>query len=198
MFRNLALSSALVVSCALSTGVCAQSLLGSTVEFGAYYPTPSSPISHKVVATVNDGIEFTQIGSLNLPGWWVGNADVDISADRIHFDYASSGTSSNGAFNGYVFNFQGLGGQAITGVTLDGATNLPIGSVSLQFDSDSVLISIPNTPFSPDSVLAVSIQLAPVPEPGAVSMLLAGGLLLAVSVRRRAENSSTPSTPSLR
>lgn len=170
---------AVVALCCGPLGASAQSLLGSTVEFGVYYPTPTSAISTKVSTTVQDGVEFSQIGNLNLPGWIVANANVDISANRIHFDYDFSGTTSSGAFNGYVFDFSNLGGQVITGVSLGNDTNLPVNQISLSSDADSVLISLPRTTISPSSVLSVDVQLAPVPEPATTSLLLAGGLLIA-------------------
>lgn len=176
---------AVVASSMLSSAANAQSLLGSTVEFGVYYPTSTSPISSQVSAKVGVGVEFTQIGNLNLPGWIVANADVDISANRIDFDYAFNGTTSNGAFNGYVFNFSNLGGQTITGVSLASETNLPLDNISLSFDADSVLLSLPATAISSSSVLAVDVQLAPVPEPATTYLLLAGGLLVASTMRVR-------------
>ena len=189
MFGKSSYCAAMVASCFISTAVNAQSLVGSSVEFGVYYPTSTSPISTKVSATVHGDIEFTQIGNLNLPGWIVANADVDVSETRIFIDYAFNGTTASGAFNGYVFDFSNLNGQTITWVSLAGETTLAPNNVSLSFDSDSVWISLPGTAISSSSILAVDVQLAPVPEPATAALILAGGLMIATTVRRRARRS---------
>lgn len=191
MLKELVFRSAVIASCVFSAGLHAQTLLGSTVEFGVYYPSPTSPISQVVSTTVSDGVEFTGIGALNRPGWFVADADVDVSASSILFDYSGAGTTANGAFNGYVFNFENLGGYFITGIELDGATTFAPDRVSLSFEPNSVFISIPNTPFSPSSVLAVNLQIAPVPEPATASLMLAGGLLIAAAARRRSKVASS-------
>ena len=170
-----------IASNLMATAANAQSLIGATIEFGAYYPTPSSPISNKVSATVGDNIEFTSIGNLNLAGYVVADADVDISASQIYIDYSWSGASASGGFNGYVFNFSNLGGQKITGVSLASSTTLPLNNIGLSFDADSVLISLPGTTVSPSSILAVDVQVASVPEPAAFALFVVGGVVLLAS-----------------
>jgi hypothetical protein len=173
-----ALTFAAIAVAVLAPSAKAQSLIGSTVEFGNYYPTSSSPISSKVSSLVGGNVEFTNIGSLSLPGFVVANADIDVSASQIYIDYSWSGTSASGAFNGYVFNFSNLGASSISGVSLASSTTLPPNKVGLSFDADSVFISLPSTTVSSSSVLAVNVLLTPVPEPMSSALFVAGGIAL--------------------
>lgn len=172
------LISVAIASSLLATAANAQSLTGATVEFGVYYPTPSSPISSKVSATVGDDVEFKSIGKLNLQGYVVADADVDISANQIYIDYSWSGTSASGGFNGYVLNFSNLVDQSITGVSIASSTTLPLNNIALSYDADSVFISLPGTTASPSSILAVDVQVASVPEPESIALFVFGGVVL--------------------
>ena len=177
---NLSFAIAMIVS---TTAAYGAGVDGANVNFGVYYPTSTSPISQQVNAVVGTGVEFQNIASLANPGFIVGNANVDISATQISFDYLTNLTTAKGSFNGYILNFSGPGVPAITGVSLDSATNINPVSINLSYDSNSVFISLPNVLLTPDSFLVVNLQ--PVPEPETYAMLLAGLGLLGFMSRRR-------------
>jgi hypothetical protein len=174
----------LIMMLVTATSTHAAGIEGANVNFGVYMPTSTSPISQQVDTVVGPGVELHNIANLALPGDRVADANIDFSATQISISYLENIVSVGGPFNGYVINFSGTEVPAITGASVNSATNIDNNSIALSFDSDSVFISLASVPLTPSSLLVVDVSL--VPEPEAYAMLLARlGLIGFLSHRTR-------------
>jgi hypothetical protein len=163
----------------------AAGLDGSTVTFGVYYPTPTTPISQVVSTTVGSGIEFSNIDSLALPGWIVAKADVDVSQSQILIDFDWTGTGASGSFNGYVFEFSGPLNTTILNATLNPLTSLVNGAVTVTFDSNTIWLNLPLSTVNPSSQIVVDVVATAVPEPTTAILLGTGAAALLIARRKR-------------
>jgi hypothetical protein len=189
------MSRALILSALISTAftgqaMAASSLIGSNVSAGVYCctgPVASDLFTNIASATVGAGVEFP-LGSLTsvTPGIFQIPVNIDITSDQILATYTAADTAFSGAFNGYVFTFQGA--PVITGVTLNSAlTSLGLQSVTLGFTGNSVLVSGAGLSFAQGDTVAVNVAMAPVPEPGSIALASAGLLMLLARKARRAQ-----------
>lgn len=178
---------ALVAALAPALPAAAAGLEGSEVTITGYCCLlPSEPFRFTVPAsaTVGAGLEFPA-GSLSaLGGYDLIDSDVDVSAFTIDLVYRESGEAAGGGFNGYGFDFAGLAGQRIAGVTLNPASSFAPDEVGLSFDADSVFYDGSGLVFEPGTRVSIDVALAPVPEP-ASALSLAAGLALLGAWRRR-------------
>jgi hypothetical protein len=160
-------------------------LEGKDVQFAVYCcsaPTEPNRISDILNAVVGSEVEFSSIGT---SGASVIGADIDISNTRIEADYTVFSTSSNGTFNGWVFDFGPINTvPEIIGLSLDPITTFSSDVVDLTFDENTIRISLPGQPITPDSFIAVDVSFAPVPLPGAV-LLFGSGLLGLMGIRKK-------------
>ena len=188
MSRTLILS-ALIATAFAGQAQAVSSLTGSNVSAGVYCctgPVPSDLFTNIATATVGAGVEFP-LGSLTstTSGIFQIPVNIDVTSNQILATYTAADTAFGGAFNGYVFTFQGA--PTITGVSLNSAlTSLNLQSVTLGFTGNSVLVSGAGLSFAQGDKVALDVSLAPVPEPGAIALASAGLLMLFGSKLRRA------------
>jgi hypothetical protein len=181
------LIAAVVMSTGLSAGAFAQGLTGAQATAAVYCCTaPVEPdrISNIATATVGAGVEFP-LGSLG--GGAVIPLAIDVAANTITLDYLSgAGPATGGAFNGYVFTFQGA--PAIAGLSVNGASNFaPAG---FSFTDDTIHVNVSGLNLNPSSLLVLDVMTA-VPEAPTVAMLAAGLAVLGWrGARRRREDAS--------
>jgi len=186
LFRSvclLAMSSLALASAQAST----PSLLGSDVSLTILYPTQDNPISNTATSVVSDSVEFTT-GALNTLPSFGGTlipvvADIDASSITMSFTdlFAAYGSAS---FNGGLFSFNSALFK-IVGATLDASATSFASGLVVTYDADSVWINGPGLTFDKNSSVKVNLQLAAVPEPGAVGMSLAGLAVAGLLARRR-------------
>ena len=147
-------------------------------------PIESDRFTEPAAATVGAGVEFPS-GSIVTIGYDLIESSIDVSAFAIDLRYAETSTAANAPFNGYGFDFSGLGAQRIAAVVLNPLSTFAPGSVGLTFDADSVFYSASGLSFTPDSRILIDVTLAPVPEAGTALMFAAGIALLGLRLRRR-------------
>jgi hypothetical protein len=172
------------VSLCLAPLVQAQGLTGSSVT-GAIYccdaPSEAYRATNLVTATVGSGVEFPNGAFTSLvQGLEPVPATVDFGANTVDLHYLASAPAEPGVFDGYVFTLAGA--PTITSVTLDPASTLT--PTSLSFTGNSILINNADLALTPQS--RVLLNVAVVPEPAAVALMMAGlGMLAVLGQRRR-------------
>ena len=181
--QSLALIAALAIGSFVSSPAGAVPVLtGSTVSAQGFSPnllTPFSPPTAPVV--VGAGVEIPA-GTIT-PGRGFG---FDIFPTQIEYFAGENihyGDAGPGGFNGFVLTFAGA--PTITGVTLNGLTNLiPVGFSST---GNTVTLNYNNQIVALDSITVLDVHFASagVPEPATWMMLLAGFGLLGFAMRRR-------------
>ncbi|TFW28945.1 hypothetical protein [Massilia horti] len=168
----------------------AQSLIGSQVT-GAIYcceaPTEQFRATNFVTATVGNQVEFPNgVFSSIVPGLAPVPADLDIGANTIDLHYLASAPAAPGVFDGYVLTFQNA--PEILSVKLDSSSTLTPTSIS--FTGNSVLINNADLALTPQS--RVLLNVAVVPEPQEVAMMLGGLVALGMLARGRQQRSRLP------
>jgi hypothetical protein len=174
---------AAAVSLCLSPFAQAQGLAGSSVT-GAIYccdaPNEANRATNFVTATIGSGVEFPDGAFTSLvPGLEPVAATVDFGAYTVDLHYLATAPAAGGTFDGYVFTFSGA--PTITSVTLDPASTLT--PTSFSFTGNSILINNADLALTPQS--RVLLNVAVVPEPAAVALMIAGLGVLMVTGRRR-------------
>jgi hypothetical protein len=173
-----------------STG--AAGFVGSEVTITAYCctaPIEADRFTVPSTAIVGPGVEFPA-GSLLTISQDIISSNVDVSNTAIDIRYTETAFAANGAFNGFGFDFSGLGSQRIVGVGLNPLSTFAAGSIGLSFDNDSVFYSGAGLSFTPDSRVLINVSVAPVPEPVSALLFLAGGAMVMVRARMRGQRSS--------
>jgi hypothetical protein len=179
------LIAATAVSLCLVPFAQAQGLTGSSVT-GAIYccdaPNEANRATNFVTATIGSGVEFPDGAFTSLvPGLEPVPATVDFGAYTVDLHYLATAPAEPGTYDGYVFTFSGA--PTITSVTLDpGSTLTP---TSLSFTGNSILINNADLALTPQS--RVLLNVAVVPEPAAVALMMAGLGVLVVAGRRRTQ-----------
>jgi hypothetical protein len=159
----------------------AAGLEGASVTVTAYCcsgPFAADRFTVPATAIVGPDIEFPS-GSLVTTTRDLIRSNIDVSAFAIDLQYTDTSAAAVAPFNGYGFDFTGLGDNRIVGVALNPLSSFTAGSVGLTFDADSVFYNGSGLNFTPTSRVLIDITLAPVPEPSTTLMLLAGFLLFA-------------------
>ena len=143
--------------------------LGSQIEYEGFSPTRSQSISNKVVATVNNGYEFTRLSDSSTSGNSVG-VNVDFTAENILFDFsdATEYTSfAEGTFNGYVFSDIGETIPPIKNVTVDpSATTLGLADSDITFTEDRIEINVAELSFNTETTAKFDIEFGEIESVG--------------------------------
>lgn len=170
------------------TPVHAAGLEGTQVTATAYCcsaPIEQDRFTVPATAEVGDGIEFPAGSIVTTSIRNIITSNIDVSAFSIELLYTQTANAALGTFNGFAFDFSGLGLMGIAGVSLNPASTFAPGSVGLSFDHNSVFYSGAGLAFTPDSRVLIDVELAPVPEPSPYAMAGAGLAVLAGLLRRR-------------
>jgi hypothetical protein len=161
---------------------------GITLDAAYYFPDsstlyPQASFSPSVF-NVGAGVETT--GNIEN----VTFLPVDFSGNSLTIDFntdLTNPTFNSTAFNGIIFNLLSGGTLGITGVTVDGSTNLPgFSAGQVTFNDTQLLINFSGQSYNTDSSLTLGFTFAPVPEPAAIVSMSMGLVGVAgFTVRRR-------------
>lgn len=176
-------------------GASAAGLEGVEVTVAAYCcsgPVEADRFTIPATAVVGPGVEFPSGSIVSTTRVLIGS-NIDVSAFAIDLQYTETMTAAVAAFNGYGFDFSGLGSNRIAGVSLNPLSTFAAGSVGLAFDADSVYYNGSGLSFTPSSRVLIDVVLSPVPEPAAALMLLSGLVLVSRRIKRLAPRVSTMS-----
>jgi hypothetical protein len=162
-------------------------LLGTTVTITAYcclLPAQQDRFTVPASAIVSDALEFPAGSLTTLPPYDIITSNVDVTDSTIVLRYTTHAMAAQGSFNGFAFDFAGLGTQRIAAAELAPGSTFPVDSVRLFFDADTVFYSGAGLSFTPDSRVIINVALSPVPEPNNAAMIIAGLMLLGIGTRR--------------
>jgi hypothetical protein len=173
-----------VFAVALAIPASASLLTGQTVQSTYLFPNTSTIFSGPTNSVVAGGVELVSFAGL---------ANVDFSDMNILITLTRDAGVNNVAFDG--FSFFDVNGTipAITSVSLNGATNYAGFTGSrITFDADHVFVNVANLPGLNGQEISIDLNAAAaVPEPGTLSMMVAGMMVAGLAVigrlrRRRA------------
>jgi hypothetical protein len=175
------------IAAAVAVSFCltplAHAQLQGTVT-GAIYcceaPNEANRATNLVTATIGPGVEFPNgvFTSIN-PALSPVPATIDIGGSTLDLHYLATAPAAPGAFDGYVFTFQGS--PAIASVTTDPASTLTPASIT--FGPDTIVINNAGLALTPESRLLLNVST--VPEPEKMGLLLAGLAAITMFVRGR-------------
>jgi hypothetical protein len=180
------IAAAAAVSLCLAPLAQAQALQGTVT--GAIYccnaPIEADRATNLVTATIGPGVEFPNgVFTSIQPGLSPVPATIDIGGTTLDLHYLATAPAAPGAFDGYVFTFQGS--PAIVSVTTDPASTLMPAAVT--FTPNSIVINNAGLALTPESRLLLNVST--VPEPEKVGLLLAGLAAMTLFVRGRKRRS---------
>jgi hypothetical protein len=140
-------------------------LAGVSVNSTYYFPDTGSPFENDGTQTIP--ASFNAFGEV---GESVTNTQIiltNIVGDDLSFTPAS--------FNGPIFDFINSG-SLISGVTIDGATNVPITASDITLTTDGaggqlVEVNLQSLPFNTDFNVTLDVATSAVPEPCSIALL---------------------------
>ena len=144
-------------------------LIGSTVDVRNYFPDLATLSTDFGSKTVSGSVEYPNAGGFS----------VDISDTQILIGWPGPGnvSFSSTAFNGYEFLFSGV---TIAGATVNGSSTF-LASPAITIVGNNIFLNYSgvNTGTGPTfSIIDVTTSASGVPEPGTLTLLAAGLLVL--------------------
>jgi hypothetical protein len=179
--KSLVVAALTAASVGLSSAAQATLLLGTTVDYQYYFPTSTTPVSfadngNKLVGA---GVEVSNIGG--------GFGTMDISDTNIFIDFNQFNGFNPQPFNGWKLTDLINNVPAITGVSINAATNMVgFGLSNISFTADQIVVNWTGLSFNSNTV--VSLDVSAVPEPSSYAMMLAGLGVMGFVARRRKRN----------
>ncbi|MEM9927933.1 MAG: SdrD B-like domain-containing protein, partial [Cyanobacteria bacterium P01_D01_bin.50] len=147
----------------MSSNLNASGFEGKEIQLETFSPNRETPSSNKLVDTVGEGFEFTDLlGDQLLSGGNRVDIRIDFSANSILFDFSESSPytrTSSGTFNGYVFTDVSGTIPEISNVTIDETiTNLGLDSSDITFTEDSIEVNVEGLSFNTDTIAKLDVE----------------------------------------
>lgn len=118
----------------------------------------SDRVSEIVSAIVDDTDDTAEYQIDRSNGERIIGVSIDISDSQIAVDFNEFSRTTQGEFNGYVFDFSPLDSfPEIASISLNSLTTFEADQISLDFDSDTISISLPGLRITPDSSILVDV-----------------------------------------
>lgn len=158
----------LVIACLASvvaTSSFGQGFWGHWVQLRVYYPNLSSPISVPTNAVVGSGPEFDNIPPLALPGYFLADVTIDLSAYTIDIGFTRAGnfTFASATFNGWVLSDVSNSIPGILSVSIDtNVTNLAgFDATRVSFTPEQVAINVQGLHSLTNSRIRLNVMFEP-------------------------------------
>ena len=146
----------------MSSNLNASGFEGKEIQLETFSPNKNNPILNKLVATVGEGFEFTDLDEQGLSGGNIIDIQIDFSANSIIFDFSESSPYTrvrSANFNGYVFTDVSGTIPQISNVTIDEAvTTLGLDSSDITFTEDSIEVNFEGLRFNTDTIAKLDVE----------------------------------------
>ncbi len=146
------------------------SFTGESIQGDYYFPDTSSLNSTGGTVVVGPGVEWPS---------FAGGSSIDISATNILIVHPAASSYSSATHNGPVFTDVGGTIPPITGVTINGATDMPAFDASrISFTDDTITINLESLTSPIGTVVSLDVQFASLASPQAAPALSEWMLIL--------------------
>jgi hypothetical protein len=159
------------LSAALCTATASAGLIGTDLTLSALQQaSPGTPVFEssfpRVARVMADQVEFPDVASLFNPSF------------------------ASGFENTYVFQFDSAALATIVGARIDDSvTTLGLDDADVRFEGNRLFINVESLPFTPTSFARIHLDVIggpqPVPEPGALALVMLGAAVALAQRRRR-------------
>jgi hypothetical protein len=136
-------------------------LLGNQIELETFNPR-NEVSSSKIVATVNNGFEFTRLPESAINSSSLIDVNINLGANGILLDFTDAGTGdfASSSFNGYVFSDITETLPAITNVTIERSeTTLALDDSDINFTEDTIEINVEGLSFTSETTALLNVEL---------------------------------------
>lgn len=139
------------------------SFAGRTIGFRIASPTPTDPRTPLLTEVVDDGVEFPDIGALEVPGdgYFVVDAILDFGADTIAFTVTENipGAFLPTGFNGYVFTDEDGTIPTIRGISIvEGSNSMNFEGNRVHFSDDRIFLKLDGQFYTDNSSVTLKVR----------------------------------------
>ena len=144
-------------------------IAGAEFQLQVFNPRANA-ISEVITTEIGDGVEFSGLPNLALPGSSLVDVNIDIAggvAGEGSFLFevveSDSGSFATGEFNGYVFTDVSDELPAMENVTInDSANSLGVEASDISFSENSLKVNVESISFDPGDSLLLDVEFADV------------------------------------
>ncbi len=152
---------------------------GQDLRLDYLFPDDVTVFNSSVI-TVGSGVDQVGFADRSID-------EIDIFGTTILFDYQSSGVWSARAFNGPRFTDLNGTIDDIAGFIINPLTNMAdFNETLITFSADSIQWNWAGLDFDADTIVAVDVEFARVPEPSTLALLGIGLFGMGLARRRKA------------
>ena len=146
----------------MSSNLNASGFEGKEIQLETFSPNKETPISNKLVVTVGEGFEFTDLDNQELSGANLVDTHIDFSVNSILLDFSESTPSTrfgSATFNGYIFTDVSGAIPKISNVTIDETiTTLGLDSSDITFTEDTIEVNVEGLRFNTNTIAKLDVE----------------------------------------